>query len=187
MILIQTLLLHVSLTHRPAPASSLPFSAAEPKSAEPIAFPRPYAFWQWPATRPYWTFLLYFTVALLLLQALLGTNPLYTSALGYAALAVEATLPLPQILANQRRRSCVGFRVSVLANWLVGDAFKMTFFFLKGDHAVPWAFKACGIFQAACDCYLGVQYCLFGNGQAGVDKAGWEMKEAEGGFGPTVE
>jgi len=187
MIVIQTLLLYVALTHRPAQSSTLPFSSADSKSAQTIAFSRPYAFWQWRSTSPYWTFLLYFTATLLLLQYLIGGNPIYTSTLGYGALAIEAILPLPQILANQRRKSCVGFRVSVLANWLIGDAFKMTFFFLKGDRDVPWAFKACGIFQAACDCYLGVQYYLFGNGDGGAEKAGWERKEEMSVFGPGVE
>jgi len=187
MIVIQTLLLHVALTYRPAQSSTLPFSTADSKSAQNMAFSRPYTFWQWRNTSPYWTFLLYFTVALLLLQYIIGGNPLYTSTLGYSALAVEATLPLPQILANQRRKSCVGFRISVLANWLIGDAFKMTFFFLKGDRDVPWAFKACGIFQAACDCYLGVQYYLFGNGDGEGEKAEWEKKEEMGEFRTDAE
>lgn len=78
----------------------------------------------------------------------------------------------------------MGFRLSVLANWLVGDAFKMTFFFLKDSDAVPWAFKACGLFQAGCDVLLGVQYALYGNRSDVVgltEKAipAWEEKEVE--------
>lgn len=41
---------------------------------------------------------------------------------------------------------------------------KMGFFFLSGDDKVPWAFKLCGCFQAACDLYLGVQYWMYGEG-----------------------
>jgi hypothetical protein len=85
--------------------------------------------------------------------------------LGYIALAIEATLPLPQIVANQRRKCCKGFRLSVLGNWLIGDAFKMVFFFTKGQNAIPWAFKLCGVFQACCDMYLGIQYYMFGDGE----------------------
>jgi hypothetical protein len=187
MIIMQILLLHVALTYRPGQSSNLPFSTADSKPAQTITFSRPYAFWQWRNTSPYWTFLLYFTAALFLLQYLIGNNPIYISTLGYSALAIEATLPLPQILANQRRKSFVGFRISVLANWLVGDAFKMTFFFLKGDRDVPWAFKACGIFQAGCDCYLGLQYYMFGNGDGAVEKEGWERKEEMSEFGPGIE
>ena len=53
----------------------------------------------------------------------------------------------------------------MLANWLVGDAFKMVFFFAKDSGDVPWAFKLCGLFQAACDLFLGIQYFMFGDGE----------------------
>lgn len=98
-----------------------------------------------------------------MLQVLLGTSQLYVSTLGSLALTVEATVPLPQIYANHMNRSCKGFRLSVLSNWLIGDVLKMSFFFLS-DSPVPWAFKACGLFQFACDTYLGVQYARFGEG-----------------------
>ena len=41
---------------------------------------------------------------------------------------------------------------------------KMGFFFLSDAGKVPWAFKACGCFQAACDVGLGVQYWMYGDG-----------------------
>ena len=125
----------------------------------------------------------YFTAVLFVLQVVLvqneGIYKSWTTLLGYTALAIEATLPLPQILNNQRRRCCKGFRLSVLANWLVGDAFKMVFFFVKDSSDVPWAFKLCGVFQACCDCYLGVQYYMFGDGEVvmpGVSGPNGEMK-----------
>ena len=89
---------------------------------------------------------------------------LYTQIVGYVGLAVEAVLPLPQVFANQRARSCKGFRVSVLANWLIGDAMKMGYFFNSEPGKVPWAFKLCGIFQACCDAGLGFQYWAYGDG-----------------------
>jgi alpha 1,3-glucosidase len=89
----------------------------------------------------------------------------YISLLGYAGLSIEAFLPVPQILSNQRAQSCKGFRLSVLISWLIGDAMKMGYFFFSGD-AVPWAFRMCGILQCCCDCYLGVQYWMFGEGKA---------------------
>ncbi|KAK8153933.1 PQ loop repeat protein [Phyllosticta citrichinensis] len=178
MVGVQLLLLHVALTHRPSPYASThkPFAGAS--TAVPSR--RPYNFWQWRPTRPYWAFLLYFTGALLLLHVLVSPTPLfapYTSLLGSVALAIEATLPLPQILANQRSRSTKGFRVSVLANWLVGDVFKLCFFFLSADGEVPWAFKCCGLFQAACDAYLGFQWWIFGNGKAAGEEG---HKKSEG-------
>lgn len=95
---------------------------------------------------------------------MIGTQDWFVSLQGYTALGIEAILPLPQILSNQRNKSCKGFRLSVLANWLVGDAFKMCFFFYISNNSVPWTFKLCGLFQAACDLYLGIQYRMFGEG-----------------------
>lgn len=43
------------------------------------------------------------------------------------------------------------------------SSFKLTYFFMS-EGGVPWAFKLCGLFQAVCDTYLGVQYWYFGDG-----------------------
>ncbi len=112
----------------------------------------------------YWEFLTWFTATLVFLQIFIGIMPQYQAFIGYLGLAIEATLPIPQMLANHRAKSCKGFRVSVLGNWLFGDVMKMAFFFFSDGQSVPWAFKLCGIFQFACDIYLGVQYWTFGNG-----------------------
>lgn len=101
----------------------------------------------------------------------------YINLLGYVGLAVEATLPIPQILANHRSRSCKGFRLSVLAAWLIGDAMKMSYFFFSHD-VIPWAFRWCGMFQCVCDFYLGVQFWMYTPalrvaGSSRGDSAGW--------------
>ena len=107
------------------------------------------------------------TLLLLLLHTILQPTIIstYTKFVGYLGLAIEATLPLPQILANQSAQSCKGFRVSVLANWLVGDTMKISYYLASEPGKIPWAFKMCGIFQACCDACLGAQYLVFGNGQ----------------------
>ena len=87
----------------------------------------------------------------------------YSSLLGYVGLGVEAMLPVPQVLANARARSCRGFRVSVIASWIGGDSMKM-FWFFTSTTTIPLAFKLCGIFQACCDSFLGVQYLMYGEG-----------------------
>ena len=116
----------------------------------------------------YWQFLLAFTAGLLTLHLLLAPQPgrytAYTTLLGTLGLTIEAALPLPQLRANHVSQSCRGFRVSVLANWIFGDAMKMGFFFLSDSSKVPWAFKLCGCFQALCDVGLGVQYWMYGEG-----------------------
>ncbi|KAF2220637.1 PQ loop repeat protein, partial [Elsinoe ampelina] len=164
MVGVQTLLLHVALRGRPSLTSSTakPFDGMD--GPEPLFSRRPYNFWQWRSTQPYWNFLGYYTLALLVLGIFIGDSKRYIELQGYVALSIEAMLPLPQIASNQRNRSCKGFRLSVLLNWLLGDAMKMTFFFMA-DSDIPWAFKLCGLFQAMCDCYLGIQYWMFGEGQ----------------------
>lgn len=115
----------------------------------------------------YWQFLLYLFIILTALELILAPFSIYATysvLLGYIGLSVEATLPLPQIFANARSRSCKGFRVSVLASWLAGDSMKMFWFFTSSTE-IPWAFKLCGVFQACCDAFLGVQYLMYGSGE----------------------
>jgi solute carrier family 66, member 2 len=168
MIVMQCMLLHVALTHRPAILTSNGSQIPLTHTSE-LDIPRPHNFWRWRTSKPYWQFLGYVVLVLLVLQLIFGHSASYAGLLGAIALAIEAILPIPQILANHRRRGCKGFRVSVLANWLVGDAFKMVFFIAKGANEVPWAFKLCGMFQAACDIYLGIQFYNFGDGEPGSE------------------
>ncbi|KAF1962499.1 hypothetical protein CC80DRAFT_531364 [Byssothecium circinans] len=175
MIAIHLLCLHVALTHRtPPPSLHLPF--------QPAPTTRPYAFWQWRSPRPYWSFLAYFALALLVAHLVLIRTAVfipYTDALGFVALTVEATLPLPQLLANWNRRGCKGFRPSVIANWIVGDTFKMWFFFASAEGEVPTAFKVCGVFQAVCDLGLGLQWFVWGDGPGEEGRRGWGEKEVK--------
>lgn len=103
----------------------------------------------------------------LLLAPLPWVYQSYSQLIGVIGLSVEATLPIPQVLANMRSRSCKGFRLSVLASWLAGDAMKM-FWFFTSKTSIPWAFKFCGMFQAVCDTLLGVQYMMYGDKEAGA-------------------
>jgi hypothetical protein len=171
MICVHLLLLHVALTNRPPP-SHLPFQHKQVSN-------RPYDFWQWRAPRPYWSFITYFTGVLLVLHLVMSSTSVfvpYTDLLGMVALTIEATLPLPQLLANYQRRGCKGFRPSVIVNWVIGDTFKMWFFFASSNGEVPWAFKACGIFQACCDLGLAAQYLIWGDGPVGVEGLGREKE-----------
>lgn len=173
MVLVHILCLHVALTNRPAISTHLPFQVAS------SARKRPYDFWQWRNPKPYWQFLTYFAVILLILH--LFTSPTrifipYTDILGAIALTIEATLPLPQLYANYTRKGCRGFRPSVIVNWVIGDTFKMWFFFASAKGEVPWAFKACGVFQATCDLGLAVQYLMWGDGPEGVNGSAREKE-----------
>ncbi|KAI4286315.1 MAG: hypothetical protein L6R35_004431 [Caloplaca aegaea] len=188
MVGVQMTLLKVALDNRPAWRGERPFVETEEG--------RPLDFWRWKAQRPYvyqlallhaegprypqasltdrymlhryWEYLLFLTFGLLILHTLLQPDgsSLYTKFIGYLGLTIEAALALPQLQANYRARSCKGFRVSVLANWLFGDMMKMGYFFASEPGRVPWAFKICGMFQACCDAGLGLQYWMYGEGEA---------------------
>ncbi|QIX01783.1 hypothetical protein AMS68_007300 [Peltaster fructicola] len=168
MIVVQLILLHVALLNR-APfgaqhSMNKPFAGHEDSDSYVT---RPFSFWQWRSRQPYWHFLAYYTAILAVLQLLVGPRDLYVQLQGYVALSIEALLPIPQIIKNEHNRSCKGFRLSVLINWLIGDMFKLTYFYLS-EGGVPLAFKLCGIFQTGCDIYLGIQYWRYGDGPRAV-------------------
>ncbi|KAL3478416.1 hypothetical protein BJX99DRAFT_106731 [Aspergillus californicus] len=164
MIGVQLVLLKVALDNRPLSGGKngvehVPFSGA----GEQAAFVRPYNFWQWRNAKPYWMFLAYFTGGLAVVHIFLtpiSNSPSYINLLGYVGLAVEAILPLPQVISNHLSRSCNGFRISVLVAWILGDVMKLSYFFSSGE-AIPWAFRLCGMFQCVVDCYLGVQFWMY--------------------------
>ncbi|RYP12766.1 hypothetical protein DL765_007144 [Monosporascus sp. GIB2] len=167
-ILVQLVLLKVALDYRPSSMSrgddaAIPFAGVQDGLS---GVRRPYNFWRWRSPKPYWHFLLYLSVVLTVFELILSPYESlyskYSDLIGYIGLSVEATLPLPQLVANARSRSCKGFRFSVLAMWLLGDAMKMYWFFTSTTE-IPWSFKLCGMFQAFCDAMLGVQYLWSGD------------------------
>lgn len=108
--------------------------------------------------------MVYFIIITAVLQLFFGSSRFFVGLLGYCALGVEATLPVPQVLANQQARSCKGFRLSVLVSWLIGDIMKIAFFY-SSEH-VGLQFKLCAGAQFALDAYLGIQFWMFGNGDS---------------------
>ncbi|KAI1423006.1 hypothetical protein F5Y12DRAFT_716786 [Xylaria sp. FL1777] len=182
-IFMQAILLKIALDHRPASSSrggdaAVPFAGSQDGH---LGLRRPYKFWQWRSSKPYWQFLLYLFVTLSVLELLIAPfnsiYPTYSVLIGYIGLSVEATLPLPQLYANAQSKSCKGFRFSVLASWIVGDSMKM-FWFFTATTEIPLAFKLCGVFQAICDALIGVQYFIYGNQApqpAKTQQQDWEL------------
>ncbi|KAJ5182950.1 hypothetical protein N7492_000566 [Penicillium capsulatum] len=176
MVLVQVTLLKVALDNRPSPGARdgiehVPFTGHQ------IGFSRPYDFWQWRNTKPYWLFLAYFNLGLLLLHLTpISESDTYISILGCVGLAVEATLPLPQIWANYQSGSCKGFRLSVVAAWIIGDTMKMSYFFFSTED-IPLVFKVCGVFQCACDFFLGFQFWMYSRTPGKVASNSHELQE----------
>ncbi|UZJ55903.1 hypothetical protein CBS101457_005223 [Exobasidium rhododendri] len=119
---------------------------------------RPFGFWTWHSMSSYLIFLALLVLFLGILQLLVGYFQTYVSLLGFFALGLESTLPIPQAIANQQRRSLSGFRLSVLIGWLGGDLFK-TFYFLFQKS--PLQFTICALFQLSIDFVIAAQMHFF--------------------------
>ena len=123
-------------------------------------------------------FLANLVLSLALLQLLLGDSPTYVAVLGFVALGIEATLPIPQFISHYRNKSVAGFRPSVMIAWVLGDLFKTSYFFF-GDANVTWQFKACAVVQISFDLGIALQFWIYGNRQP------WTANEDE--VKPIVE
>ncbi|EPQ27756.1 uncharacterized protein PFL1_04893 [Pseudozyma flocculosa PF-1] len=119
---------------------------------------RPLNFWQWEDYGSYLLFLSLLTILLAILQVALGWMKGYVATLGFIALGLESTLPIPQLIANQKRRSLAGFRTSVLVGWLGGDSFKLVYFLLRSS---PLQFTVCALFQLSIDGLILLQSVVF--------------------------
>ncbi|CEH13228.1 Predicted membrane protein [Ceraceosorus bombacis] len=119
---------------------------------------RPFGFWTWTTLSSYIIFLLGYTLLLGVLQMILGWSKTYVSILGYYALGLESTLPIPQAISNQRRRSLSGFRLTVLGGWTLGDVFKTGYFIVQGS---PPQFLICALFALSIDLLICAQAYLF--------------------------
>ncbi|KAL1696548.1 hypothetical protein GGG16DRAFT_84960 [Schizophyllum commune] len=148
MILAQLALLYICILYRPA---------LSPESLH--ASKRPIDFWQWPTYTQYVEFLAGFILVQTILFLIFSGFETYVSVLGFVALGLESTLPIPQLITNYKQRSLYGFRMSTLLGWFGGDTFKAVYFFVQGS---PLQFKVCAIFQLSIDCVIVVQRIIYG-------------------------
>lgn len=150
----QLALLYICIRYRPRNSQEAILTSA-----------RPLSFWQWQTYSQYIEFLAglmwaskyttstYPITLFRLCQAILflifGRSDVFVGLLGFAALGLESTLPIPQLIryglpgskqwwvvrwtwySNYRQRSLYGFRTSTLVGWVGGDAFKSAFFLFK--------------------------------------------------------
>ncbi|KZV89540.1 hypothetical protein EXIGLDRAFT_721233 [Exidia glandulosa HHB12029] len=121
---------------------------------------RPFSFWQWPLYRTYLEFLAALCLVLTILVLILGQMNWFVNTLGFVALGLESTLPIPQLISNYKQKSLYGFRASTLIGWIGGDGFKTGYFFWQGS---PIQFQACAIFQLSIDVAIVVQRLVYGS------------------------
>ncbi|THV02833.1 hypothetical protein K435DRAFT_716488 [Dendrothele bispora CBS 962.96] len=148
MILAQLALLYICILYRPRTSpEALGVSA------------RPLNFWQWNNYVQYVEFL----AGLILCQAILflifGRSQTFVDILGFLALGLESTLPIPQLISNYKQRSLYGFRMSTLLGWFGGDTYKTVYFFTKQS---PLQFKVCAVFQLSIDVAILGQRVAYG-------------------------
>ncbi|VDB84846.1 unnamed protein product [Peniophora sp. CBMAI 1063] len=120
---------------------------------------RPGSFWQWATYAQYVEFLAGYIVVLTILFLIFGRYDAFVQVLGFVALGIESTLPFPQLYNNFKNKTLYGFRLSTLAGWVGGDAFKAAYFFSQGS---PIPFKFGSIVQLSADCVIIVQRVMYG-------------------------
>lgn len=139
---------------------------------------RPFDFWQWEGYGTYLEFLAGMIVILGLLQLALGRWMWYIDALGFVALSIESTLPIPQFISNWRRKSTYGLRASTLAGWFFGDAFKTGYFFVRHS---PAQFQVTAIMTLCWDTAVFLQRLRYGTAPpAGETRQEAEVEESVG-------
>ncbi|KAK0488860.1 hypothetical protein IW261DRAFT_377685 [Armillaria novae-zelandiae] len=99
MILAQLALLYICIRYRPT-TSPENFGTST----------RPFSFWQWSTYTQYIEFLAGFILLEAILFLILGRSKVFVSLLGFVALGLESTLPIPQLISNFKQRSLYGFR-----------------------------------------------------------------------------
>jgi hypothetical protein len=114
------------------------------------------SFWRWRDPTSFFIVYAAATVVAFALAALLPrpTPGALVEAVGALALGIEALLPVPQALENERRRSTRGLSPLLIAAWCVGDIFKSGYAIVRRE---PTAFVACGLFQLAVDAVIVLQ------------------------------
>jgi uncharacterized protein with PQ loop repeat len=85
---------------------------------------RPLSFWQWKNYAQYVEFLAGFILCQAILFLIFGRLDTFVAILGFVALGLESTLPIPQLISNYKQKSLYGFRASTLVGWVGGDSFK---------------------------------------------------------------
>jgi len=118
------------------------------------------SFWQWPTYIQHIEFLAGLILCETILYLIFGRFNVFISILGFVALGLESTLPIPQLISNYKQSSLYGFRMSALIGWVAGDSYKVAYFFINDS---PIQFKVCAIFQLSIDMMIVIQRIAYGN------------------------
>ncbi|CCG83802.1 protein of unknown function [Taphrina deformans PYCC 5710] len=166
MVAVQCVLLHQCLTYRPIITKNRTASR------------RPLHLWEWNDSRTFWRSLAQFVLSLAVLQVLIGRSPYYVSFLGTIGLGIEATLPIPQFLKNNKNKSVEGIRLSMIASWVFGDMCKLIWFYYGGN-SIGIQFKLCAFVQTFFDASIALQYYMWHRGSFIDDIPGGDLTNSQ--------
>lgn len=134
----QGALLQLCITHTQHPKPHRHFDITSPFTH----------WWAW-STFPSYVYAWLSIVAVCGAVAALGRDsPLVVQGVGTAALGIEASMTLPQLVQNAQRGSTAGLSAMLVASWVVGDFVKMGTYLTSG---APWQFMACATVQLLTD------------------------------------
>ncbi len=114
---------------------------------------------QWDSTLYYLTFI----VTLILLLEIISVfftfqNNIYVEVLGTISSTIEATLPIPQIIENFRRKSTKNLSNTLVGCWILGDSMKTIYFYVS---AAPIQLLISGMAQILLDVFVIFQICIY--------------------------
>ncbi|KAG8889592.1 hypothetical protein FRB98_003654 [Tulasnella sp. 332] len=191
MILAQLALLYICIKYRPVTSpESLGGTSA-----------RPFGFWQWTGYAQYLEFLAALILVLSIAILIFGRMEWFVWSLGFVALGLESTLPIPQLLryrlsfslppsldfyatilnhpfgapSNYKNKTLYGFQTTTLIGWVGGDSFKTVYFFVLHS---PLQFKVCAAFQLSTDLVIVGQRLVYGNAEPPYKLADDDLEEA---------
>jgi hypothetical protein len=145
MIISQLILLELVVRHRPIPSASTRYStvgrdsfssdisSVDDPDFDDVLFPPSShrhilgrmwnRFWAWDRYIDFVIFLTGFTAITAILYLIFGSFSVFIEILGAVSLSIEATVPVPQCIANFKARSTHGFSWLILGTWVWFIAF----------------------------------------------------------------
>ncbi|KAK9461649.1 uncharacterized protein V1516DRAFT_672576 [Lipomyces oligophaga] len=136
-----------------------------------IPFHRPLSFWQWKSDWKFYICIALFMGVIGIFHLLLRSFDTWFQIIARTAVALEAILPLPQLMLNYTRHSLSGFRFTLLFAWVSSDAVKTINYFIDGS---DYYYQIGGMSQTILDFGILAQYLYYWR-QARLQK----KKEAE--------
>ncbi|KAK9446658.1 uncharacterized protein V1518DRAFT_423195 [Limtongia smithiae] len=123
-----------------------------------IPFNRPFHFWQWTSDWKFYICIAIFFAIVGIFELFLHNFDTWFAIIARVAVALEAVLPLPQLILNYTRHSLSGFRFTLLFAWVSGDFVKTLFYYIDDQE---YYYKVGGTSQTILDFAILWQYFYY--------------------------